>query len=178
MSFLKTLFKSRTKHVNMTICGLDKAGKTTILNYLVKGEYYETLPTMGVNRDTIDFPKLRINVFDLGGQEDFRGLWNQINEKSDSLVFVVDSTDSFRLHESKEIFYNIINTQINEGIPVLILLNKVDLENRISRSDFLNEFELLQNELPFSWACYETSAKTGLGIFDSFSWFIQTLKEV
>jgi len=88
----------------MTICGLDKAGKTTLLNYLVKGTFIETIPTMGVNRETINFPKLRLNIFDLGGQEDFRGLWNQINEKSDALVFVVDSTDIVRLKEAKENF--------------------------------------------------------------------------
>ncbi|NHJ86010.1 MAG: GTP-binding protein [Asgard group archaeon] len=178
MSLLQRLFKFRTKQVNMTICGLDKAGKTTILNYLVRGEFKETIPTLGVNKETIDFPSLSINVFDLGGQEDFRGLWNQINEKSDALVFVIDSTDHFRLSESKEIFYNIINNQIDDRVPVLILLNKVDLPDRITRAEFIDEFNLLNTNISFTWACYETSAKTGAGIFDSFSWFISVLKEV
>ncbi len=178
MSFLQKLFRSRTKQVNMTICGLDKAGKTTLLNYLVKGTFIETIPTMGVNRETINFPKLRLNIFDLGGQEDFRGLWNQINEKSDALVFVVDSTDIVRLKEAKEIFYNILNTQINEETPVLILLNKIDLPNSLSRKEFIEEFGLMNIDLPITWACFPVSAKTGEGVYDSFSWFIKILKEV
>ncbi|NHJ48715.1 MAG: GTP-binding protein [Asgard group archaeon] len=162
----------------MSVCGLDGAGKTTIINYLVKGEFVETIPTLGINRETIDFPKLKLNVFDLGGQIDFRGMWNQVNEKADALVFVIDSTDTVRLNEAKEIFHNIVDLQINDDIPVLILLNKIDIPYRISRSDFINEFDLANFASEMTWTCYETSAKTGEGIFDAFSWFIQMLKEV
>jgi small GTP-binding protein len=176
MSLLQKLF-SRTKRVNITICGLDQAGKTTIVNYLLKGEHVETVPTMGVNRETIDFPKLKMNVFDLGGQEDFRGIWAGINEKSDALIYVIDSSDTVRFEETRELFYKIINTQIGTETPVLILLNKVDLSNRISRSEFLQQFNL-DDIHQMQWACYETSAKTGEGIFESFSWFINQLQEV
>lgn len=177
MSFLQRLF-SRSKNINMTICGLDKAGKTTILNFLVHGEFRETIPTMGINRETINFPKLAINVFDLGGQEDFRGLWNEINEKSDALVFIIDGTDIVRLLEAKEVFNNVVRRQITEDTPVLILLNKVDLPDCISRAAFIKEFGLLDVKLPFTWACFPTSAKTGEGIYESFSWFFNMLKGV
>ena len=119
-----------------------------------------------------------MNVIDLGGQIDFRGMWNQINEKADALVFVIDSTDTVRLQEAKDIFYNIVNAQINENIPVLILLNKIDLPTRMSRSDFIREFDLVNVTGNITWTCYETSAKTGEGVFDAFRWFIQKLKEV
>ncbi|MHA1639043.1 MAG: ADP-ribosylation factor-like protein, partial [Candidatus Heimdallarchaeota archaeon] len=72
MSFLKRLFRQRTKRVTITICGLDNAGKTTIVRYLVAGEYKSTVPTMGVNREVIDLPNLQMDIFDLGGQLDFR----------------------------------------------------------------------------------------------------------
>ncbi|MFW9923817.1 MAG: ADP-ribosylation factor family protein [Candidatus Thorarchaeota archaeon] len=177
MSLLEKLFK-KTKNINMTVCGLDKAGKTTIINYLVKGEYTDTIPTLGINREQIDFPKLRLNIFDLGGQIDFRGMWNQINEKSDALVYVIDSTDHFRINETKEVFYNIINTQIEPEIPVLILLNKVDLPQRISRAQFISEFELDNIYNVMKWACFETSALTGDGIYEAFHWFVNELREV
>lgn len=178
ISFLRNLFKSRAKQVTMSICGLDGAGKTTIINYLVKGEFEETIPTLGINREVIDFPNLRLNIFDLGGQIDFRGMWNQVNEKADALVFVIDSNDIVRMVETKEIFYNIVNSQVNEDIPVLILLNKIDLPHRISRSDFINEFDLMSFTSRMTWTCYETSAKTGEGVYDAFRWFVQKLQEV
>ena len=62
LSFLINLFKNKVKQVALSICGLDKAGKTTIINYLIKGEYTETLPTMGINHEEISFPKLRLNI--------------------------------------------------------------------------------------------------------------------
>ena len=176
MSLIQRLFK-KVKNVNITICGLDQAGKTTIINYLVKGEFVDTIPTMGINKETIDFPKLKMNVFDLGGQIDFRGMWSSVNERSDALVYVVDSTDQFRLQETKEIFYKIIETQINPEIPVLILLNKIDIGNRISRYDFIKDFNL-DDFHQMKWVCYETSAKTGEGIYEAFHWFVSQLQEM
>ena len=155
---------------------MDKAGKTTIVKYLVAGEHKSTIPTLGINRETVDLPNLQMDIFDLGGQEDFRGLWVDINEKSDGLVYVVDSTDHFRLSESKDIFHNIINTQIDTIIPVLLLLNKCDIDDRLSRADFVNKFGLaeLQN---INWACFVTSAITGEGVYDAFKWFIDSFQE-
>lgn len=173
MSFLRKLFRNRVKKVTITICGLDKAGKTTLLNYILTGGYTETSPTLGVNREVLDLPKLQIGILDLGGQEDFRGLWSEINERSDGVIYVIDSSDYMRHDETKDIFYNIINTQINSEIPVLILLNKVDLENRLSRADFISSFSL--GNFDFSWKCYETSAKTGQGIYAAFRWFFNSL---
>jgi small GTP-binding protein len=176
MSFLQRLFRTKTKHVNITICGLDKAGKTTIVRYLVAGQHKSTVPTMGINREIIDLPNLQMDIFDLGGQEDFRGLWPEINEKSDGLIYVVDSTDHFRIPESKEIFHNIINTQINKMIPVMILLNKKDLGNRVSRAEFLQMFDLIALG-HVKWTVFETSALTGEGLYEAFKWFIDTFQE-
>ncbi|MHA1631121.1 MAG: ADP-ribosylation factor family protein [Candidatus Heimdallarchaeota archaeon] len=175
MAFLRRLFRPKSKPVNLTICGLDKAGKTTYLNYLIEGGFKETAPTMGLNRKTISFPNLDIYIFDLGGQEDFRPLWSDINEKTNALIYVVDSTDYLRFEETKEIFHNIIKNQINPEIPVLIILSKIDLPDRMERVQFVRDFGLMDPNLKITWAVFETSAKTGEGIFESMSWFIKIL---
>jgi len=175
MSFLQRLFKFRTKHANLTICGLDKAGKTSMINYLIHGEFRETLPTSGLNRENISLPKLSLNIYDLGGQMEFREMWADYNEQSDGLIFVVDSSDKLRYEETKEIFYRIINTQINSEIPVLILLHKCDLEDRIEIKEFIPTFGLNDPNHKFKWAVFETSAKTGEGLVDSFHWLVEFL---
>ena len=177
MSFLLRIFKSKSKQVNLTICGLDKAGKTTFVNYLIHGEFRETTPTMGVKRESITFPQIDLNIFDLGGQEDFRPIWTEMNEKSDALIYVVDSSDYLRFDETKEIFHNIVQNQINQNIPVLILLHKTDLPNRMSRIDFIKDFGLTNLDLELTWAVFETSAVTGEGIIESLRWFIDTIGE-
>ena len=175
MSFLINLFKRRVKSVNLTICGLDNAGKTTFVNFMIYGEFRKTTPTMGVKREAISFDKLDIHIFDLGGQEDFRPIWSEINEQTDALIYVVDSADHLRFEETKEVFNEIIEHQITANIPVLILLHKKDLENRIARNDFICNFGLVDLSNEFTWAVFETSAITGEGVAESIAWFIEEL---
>ena len=177
MSFLLKLFKKKTKAINLTICGLDSAGKTTFVNYLIHGEFRDTAPTMGINRKSLSFPKLDMHLFDLGGQEDFRPLWSDINEKSNALIYVVDSTDYIRFEQTKEIFHQILDAQIDSEIPVLILLHKVDLPDRMERIEFTRNFGLTEMNMSHTWAVFETSAKTGQGIVESMSWFMDLLGE-
>ncbi len=177
MSFILKLFQKKSKPVNLTICGLDKAGKTTFVNYLVHGEFRETTPTMGINRKSISFPKLDLHIFDMGGQEDFRPIWSDINEKSNALIYVVDSTDYLRFEETKRIFLDILRSQIDNEIPVLILLNKTDLPDHMERIQFTRDFGLLEDEISHTWAVFDTSAKTGEGVVESITWFLQMLGE-
>lgn len=176
MSFLKNLFKKRTTEVDITFCGLAKAGKTTIVKYLETGQFVDTQPTLGINRgETIQIGKLEINIYDLGGQEDFQVLWPEVNEKSNGLVFVIDKHDYFNLPKAKEAFNEIVNHQIHEDVVVLILLHKKDITGGMERSEFIQDFGLVN--LDYKWACFETSAKTGENIFEAFRWFFEQLKE-
>jgi len=176
VSFLRNLFRRRTKEVDITICGLASAGKTTIVKYLETGQFVETQPTMGINRgETIKVEKLEINIFDLGGQDDFRVLWPEVNENSDGIVFVVDKHNAMNFEEARLTFQEIVKSQIHEDVIVLILLHKNDLPGGMSRSSFIQEFDLI--DLSYKWACYETSAKTGENIFEAFRWFFDQLME-
>ena len=170
MAFLLNLFK-KIKQVSITFCGLDKAGKTTIVNYLITGKFTETTPTTGVNREIMDFPNIQFNIYDLGGQVDFRPMWAEINEKSDGIIYVIDSSDFIRMDETKQLLHQVVNIQTNKILPVLILLHKIDLPDRINRQDFIEQFEL--SNLEAYWACFETSAKTGEGLLQAFKWFIE-----
>ena len=177
MSLLQRLFGKKAKQVNMTICGLAAAGKTSLINYLIYGEFKTTIPTLGMNVNTIKLPKVHLNIYDLGGQQNFRFLWSNVNERSDAIVYIVDSTDYENFYDSKNAFYEIINTQINVEIPVLILLNKIDLSNRISLQNFINKFELTSLNSKISWHCFETSAKTGEGLVEAFTYFIDLIED-
>ena len=177
MSILQKLFGKKTKEANMTVCGLANAGKTSIINYLMYGEARSTIPTMGLNVSKIDFPNLKLNIFDLGGQKGFRHFWTQINEKSDALVYIIDGVDREHFEESKEVFHTIVNTQINDKIPVLILLNKADLEGSMSRAELIERFELMSLSKVINWTVYKTSALTGKGLVEAFTFFIHLLEE-
>ena len=76
---------------------------------------------------------------------------------------------------ARETFYNIINAQIHKDVIVLVLLHKNDEPDGMDRNQFIKDFGLL--DLPYKWACYETSAKTGENIFEGFRWFFDQLKD-
>ena len=126
MSFLLKLFRNKQRQMNITICGLDNAGKTTVIKFLDTGEFVETSPTMGINHETIDLPKIQLNIFDLGGQADFRGMWHEVNEKSDGVVFVIDRSNEFRFDEARQVFDNVVTSQVHDDVTILVLLNKSD----------------------------------------------------
>ncbi|MHA1157022.1 MAG: ADP-ribosylation factor family protein [Candidatus Heimdallarchaeota archaeon] len=177
MSIFRKLFGKKTKEANMTVCGLANAGKTSIINYLMYGDSKSTIPTMGVNINNIEFPNLQLNIFDLGGQRGFRNFWAQINERSDAVVYIVDGSDESNFDESREVFHKVIETQINEGIPVLVLLNKADLSECIPRAEFIQRFGLIDLSSNVNWTVYKTSAMSGKGLVEAFTYLIHLLEK-
>jgi small GTP-binding protein len=173
MSFLLKLFK-KIKSANITIAGLDNAGKTTFVNYLITGRFEETTPTAGVNHEIIEFPKLQMKIFDLGGQEKFRSMWSQINERSDGLIYVIDCSDHERFDETNQILDQVLSSQIKDQIPVLVLLHKYDLPDKMTLPEFLKRSVLTDYDV--NWAAFETSAKTGEGIYPAVKWFISEVE--
>ena len=94
--------------------GLDAAGKTTILYKLRLGDVVETMPTIGCARaasasaaaepaasrfnvETVQYKKLEMQVWDVGGQDKIRQLWRHYYNGTDAVIFVVDSADTDRL---------------------------------------------------------------------------------
>ena len=63
-----------TKEKKVVLCGLDSAGKTTMVTFLQSGTFIEHTPTMGKELNTMEVQGVRINIMDMGGQTDFRGL--------------------------------------------------------------------------------------------------------
>ena len=78
--------------------GLDKSGKTTVLEHLktrlsaVPGlDSDKILPTVGLNVGHLDAFGVQLLVWDLGGQAGLRSIWDKYFADSHGLVFVVDA---------------------------------------------------------------------------------------
>lgn len=157
------------------MCGLDNAGKTSILSFLKKGEFNETIATMGVNYENLKLGKLDLAVMDLGGQEVFRNFWPTYIEKADILIFVIDSSDIQRMTLAKEVFYRSLNNLGAENIPILILATKQDLHNVCSLAYIIHLFQLT-SMFERTIHIQRTSVKTGLGIYEAFQWIHDQVK--
>ncbi|XP_041588456.1 ADP-ribosylation factor-related protein 1 isoform X1 [Vulpes vulpes] len=118
------------------ILGLDNAGKTTFLeqsktrfNKNYKGMSLSKITTtVGLNIGTVDVGKARLMFWDLGGQEELQSLWDKYYAECHGVIYVIDSTDEERLSESKRAFEKMVTSEALDGVPILVLANKQDVE--------------------------------------------------
>ena len=88
----------RKEEFRILLVGLDKAGKTNILEKLktlYSGspglEADKILPTVGLNVARLEAFRVQLMIWDLGGQTGLRSIWDKYYADSHALVFVVDA---------------------------------------------------------------------------------------
>jgi len=57
------------------LLGLDASGKTTILYSLKLNECISSVPTVGFNVEHVQYKKIDMTMWDVGGQDKIRRLW-------------------------------------------------------------------------------------------------------
>lgn len=137
-----TAFLPSFQSLHIVVIGLDSAGKTSLLYRLKLREFVETIPTKGFNMERIKVPMGKTNttmlqVWDVGGQEKLRPLWKSYTRRTDGLVFVVDAAEAERMEEAKVELHRITRLAENQGVPVLVLANKQDLDGAMSASEVI-----------------------------------------
>ena len=83
-------------------------------------------PTKGFNVKTIVKDGFKLHVWDTGGQAAIRTYWENYYDRTDGLVFVVDSSDDYRLEETTSVFKILINEPKLSKVPILVFANKQD----------------------------------------------------
>ncbi|MBD3187716.1 GTP-binding protein, partial [Candidatus Bathyarchaeota archaeon] len=145
---------------SMFLFGLDRAGKTTLVEYLKSETFKDHAPTLGVNVAHIVLGNVRFEFNDLGGQAAFRTTWMDYWNDPDLMVFMVDATDVGRFKEARDALFSIINLPKTRGVPLLILSNKID--DPEARSAAMMEIALDINSIKDrTVAFYEISIKEG-----------------
>lgn len=130
--------------LHIVVIGLDSAGKTALLYRLKLREFVETIPTKGFNMERIKVSmgtsksnSTTLQVWDVGGQDKLRPLWKSYTRRTDGLVFVVDSAESERMEEAKVELHRIARSAENQGVPLLVLANKQDLDGAASAAEVI-----------------------------------------
>ena len=124
---LGTTQAPETKSVTIFLFGLDRAGKTTFVEYLKNEKFKDHTPTLGVNVAHLVLGNVRLEFNDLGGQKAFRNSWMDYWNDQDLLIFMVDAADPDRFLEAGEALRSILDRPETANKPLLILANKIDL---------------------------------------------------
>ncbi|RUS21837.1 hypothetical protein BC937DRAFT_91343 [Endogone sp. FLAS-F59071] len=127
--------------------------------------------TWPVQVGKIDISRSRINFWDLGGQLELHSIWEKYYTECHAIVFVVDATDRTRIEEVKETFEKIITNDQAEGVPVLMLANKQDIEDALK----VEEIKEVFNKIALKLGARDSrvlpiSALEGTGVRDAVDW--------
>jgi GTPase SAR1 family protein len=77
-------------------------------------------------------PRYKLNIWDVGGQKTLRPYWRNYYEKTDGLIWVVDSADLARLEDCRKELHSLLQEERLCGATLLILANKQDIPSALS----------------------------------------------
>ena len=110
----------------LLLLGLDSAGKTSVLMWMMARKRTTTVPTVGFSVQTVRVGSLTMNIWDVGGHAKHRPFWRHYYTGTEGLIFVVDASDSQRIEEASEELRTALSDNQLVAAAILILATKSD----------------------------------------------------
>uniref|UniRef100_A0A804LLD3 ADP-ribosylation factor-related protein 1 n=1 Tax=Zea mays TaxID=4577 RepID=A0A804LLD3_MAIZE len=163
------------------ILGVDRAGKTTLLEKLksiyLKGEGLppdRVVPTVGLNIGRIEDAKAKLVFWDLGGQVSLRTIWEKYYEEAHAIMYVIDAATASSFEDSKSALEKVIRHEHLRGAPLLIVANKQDLPGAIDEEELAKFLHKELDERPYTFQA--VSAYDG-GIKSGIDWLVEQMEK-
>lgn len=161
--------------------GLDNAGKTSIVRYLLKEDVLAVAPTLGFSIRTIAYKNIyTLNIWDVGGQRSLRPFWRNYYEKTDSLIWVVDASAIDRLPDCRAELDAVVSDDRLTGAGLLVLVNKIDAIEEGDRQHVLDVIELelgIADIVNHTCKVLPCSAYTGENLDLALDWTVEEVRE-
>eukprot|EP00246_Nothoceros_aenigmaticus_P009486 TRINITY_DN2502_c0_g1_i1.p1 TRINITY_DN2502_c0_g1~~TRINITY_DN2502_c0_g1_i1.p1 ORF type:complete len:130 (+),score=20.38 TRINITY_DN2502_c0_g1_i1:676-1065(+) len=116
-----------------------------------------------------------IKLWDLGGQPRFRSMWERYCRGVSAIVYVVDAADKDNIPISRNELHELLNKSSLTGIPLLVLGNKIDKAEALSRQALIDQMGLAglaDREV----CCYTVSCKNSTNIDVVIDWLVKHSK--
>ncbi|CAK0783302.1 hypothetical protein CVIRNUC_006501 [Coccomyxa viridis] len=172
----------RKEELRVLILGLDKAGKTTLLEKLKElctGEPgldpQSIVPTVGLNVGRLEAHHALLLFWDLGGAAGLRSIWDKYYADSHALIYVVDSTRPARFEEARGALFKALGSRELFGVPLLVLANKQDLQDAQPPEAMQQMLGL--DDLKQTFRVQDVSALTGDGLRAGLQWLVDQIRK-
>lgn len=164
------------------ILGVDKSGKTTLLEKLkliyLKGEGLppdRIVPTVGLNIGRIEDANAKLTFWDLGGQVGLRTIWDKYYQEAHAIIYVVDAAAASSFEDAKSALEKVLRHEDLKGAPLLIFANKQDLPGVIANEELTKHLHLKElDERPYMFQA--VSAYDGRGIKSGVDWLVEQME--
>lgn len=158
------------------IVGDSGVGKTCLLLRFCDNTFTTShLATIGIDfkikQLEVDGKKIKMQIWDTAGQDRFRSITQTYYKGAMGIILTYACND-------KESFQNVgnwmkqIHEQSNEGVSVVLVGNKADMQNRVVTKE---EGQALADSYNIKF--FETSAKEDLGVKDAFFTIAKEIKD-
>jgi ADP-ribosylation factor-like protein 6 len=178
------------EEASIMVIGLDHSGKSCIINQLKKGaakkgsaeskaaDAFEATPTVGFQTEEFAKNNIKFQVYDMSGQSRYRNLWETYYKDAQAIIFVVDSSDKFRVAVAKEELDMLMSHPdvVSNPVPLLVYANKMDISGALSTFQCVEDLELEDKIKDRPWHLVSTNAVTGKGIENGIVWLCNTLR--
>ncbi|EKX38207.1 hypothetical protein GUITHDRAFT_175453 [Guillardia theta CCMP2712] len=151
--------------------GASGAGKTLLirrLKQLVKQvaqrDMTDTMPTTGVEVDKLVIGRLETTVREVGGS--FTAVWPNFFSDCHAWCYVIDMSDRVSVSEAAVEFVNVMMHEKMRNKPVLLILNKMDIEVAMTMKELDAKILLndMTRDLGNRLCVVEASATEGTGM--------------
>ncbi|XP_057205103.1 ADP ribosylation factor like GTPase 3, like 2 [Triplophysa rosa] len=117
----------------------------------------------GFNIRSVASHGMKLNVWDIGSQRKISAFWKKYLEKTDLLIYIIDSIDKKHFEETGMELSELIDEENLAGIPVLVFANKQDLTAACPASEIAKGLNL-HTYRDRVWQIQACSAVTGEGV--------------
>eukprot|EP00249_Psilotum_nudum_P016180 c25700_g1_i1 orf=315-872(+) len=175
LNWLRSLFFKQ--EMELSLIGLQNAGKTSLVNVIATGGYSEDMiPTVGFNSRRVTKGNVTIKLWDLGGQPRFRSMWERYCRGVSAIVYVVDAAaDQDNVLSSRRELHDLLSKPSLNGIPLLVLGNKIDKPESLSKQALIDQMGL-QSLTDREVCCYMISCKNSTNIDVVIDWLVKHSK--
>ena len=112
-------------------------------------------------------------LWDLGEQKSIRkNLEDYYQKENDCIIYIIDSSDSYRLEEIGKELYSILQQPELSWVPLVIYANKQDLNLALNAYEILEQLDL-DNITDRNWTIIAFSVLTKQGLSSGLDWLIE-----
>jgi GTPase SAR1 family protein len=143
---------------------------------LPTGKLKALTPTVGLNVARLPTGRENVLVWDLGGAEALRPIWERYVSEAEALIWVVDSSNSAAMAESRRCLRAVLAKGNLARAPLLVYANKQDEEDAMDPVKTSLALDLLSDAELRPQCVQPSSAKSGAGVVEGLEWLVHWLR--